>query len=361
MLLSENGYAETDTTKIEENIVFIDDDKTAESRKQDHIELAFKAQVKKQALDTRFYYEPMLAAHPSIDTHSSFQFLGKTFQAPLWVSSMTGGTAWAHKINYNLARAAHDFGFGMGLGSCRSLLTDSTHLADFAVRSVIGDDLPLYANLGVAQIEQLLKEGKLHLISELIDKLEADGLIVHVNPMQEALQPEGDQLEDSPLVTLNRLIDALPHLPIIVKEVGQGMGYHSLKALLQLPLQAIDFAASGGTNFALLELLRSNQQLRETFEPLTRIGHSAEQMVLLTNQLKEELGNKLACKQVIISGGIQTFLDGYHLIHQSKLPAIYGQASAFLKHARGSYEELYTFVEHQIKGLRLAQHYLRVR
>ena len=78
---------------------------------------------------------------------------------------------------------------GMGLGSCRTLLYTNDTLEDFNVRHLIGDDLPLFANLGIAQVEQLVESNKLYLITELLDKLQADGLIIHVNPMQEWLQP----------------------------------------------------------------------------------------------------------------------------------------------------------------------------
>ena len=107
----------------------------------------------------------------------------------MWVSSMTGGTAWAKTINHNLARACKDFGMGMGLGSCRSLLHSNDTFSDFNVRPFIGEDLPLYANLGIAQVEELLERGQLRKVKELVDKLEADGLIIHINPLQEWLQP----------------------------------------------------------------------------------------------------------------------------------------------------------------------------
>ena len=90
----------------------------------------------------------------------------------------------------------------MGLGSCRSLLTSDEHLADFAVRPLLGPDLPLYANLGIAQLEVLIKQGDLHLIDSLIQRLDADGLIIHVNPLQEWFQPEGDRFEQPPLRTI---------------------------------------------------------------------------------------------------------------------------------------------------------------
>ncbi|MDX1940331.1 MAG: isopentenyl-diphosphate delta-isomerase [Saprospiraceae bacterium] len=336
------------------------DDPTAAERKRDHIELAFRSQVERSELDRRFYYEPLLAAHPQRGSLKSFLFLNKTFRVPMWVSSMTGGTEWAHTINHNLARACYDFGMGMGLGSCRALLYSDETLPDFDVRSEMGDDLPLYANLGIAQVEQLIEKGELYRVENLLDKLQANGLIIHVNPMQEWLQPEGDRFEKSPLQTITTFLEKMD-ISLIVKEVGQGMGYESLKALFQLPLEAIDFAANGGTNFAKLELLRSDVTKQQIYSQLANVGHSAEEMVTFTNQLASELGEKMICKQVIISGGIQHFLDGYYLINKAALPAVYGQASGFLKHARGSYEALYEYVDAQVQGLELANAFLTIK
>lgn len=336
------------------------EDPTAEDRKRDHIELAFQSQVEAQGLDNRFYYEPLLSGHPQDGSWPSVSFLGKKLRAPIWVSSMTGGTELANTINHNLARACKDFGIGMGLGSCRSLLYDDTFLKDFDVRSEIGDDLPLFANLGVAQVETLIQKRQLDKINTLVNKLRADGLIIHVNPLQEWLQPEGDRFAASPLATIEQVLNKLD-VPIIVKEVGQGMGKASLKALLQLPLAAIDFAANGGTNFAKLELLRSTPQKQHIYSALAFVGHSAEEMTMMVNELVKELGDELACRQIIISGGVRSFLDGYYLINKSTLPAIYGQASGFLKHARGSYEALAEYVEAQVQGLELARAFLRVR
>ncbi|MEO1516079.1 MAG: isopentenyl-diphosphate delta-isomerase [Bacteroidota bacterium] len=336
------------------------DDPGAEGRKRDHIELAFQSQVAAGLLDKRFYYEPILSGHPTEGSIPATSLLGKTFRYPIWVSSMTGGTELARNINFNLARACKDFGMGMGLGSCRSLLYSDEYLADFAVRSIIGDDQPLYANLGIAQVEQLIERGDLDRIRQLIGKLQADGLIIHVNPFQEWLQPEGDRVAHPPLDTIRRVLDEVD-VPLVVKEVGQGMGYGSLKALYQLPLAAVDFAANGGTNFAKLEMLRSDEVRRKTYESLAMVGHSAEDMVDMTNQIKEELGERMLCREVIISGGVRQFLDGYYLINKLALPSVYGQASGFLRHARNSYEELYEYVLSQVRGLELAYAFLSIR
>lgn len=336
-------------------------DPNAATRKQDHIELAFRSQITDGELDKRFSYEPLLAAHPEEGSLPRQAFLGKVLRAPIWVSSMTGGTEMARTINHNLARACGEFGMGMGLGSCRSLLYSKERISDFDVRALIGPDYPLFANLGVAQIEELLFAQEASRVGDLIDLLQADGLIIHINPLQEWLQPEGDRFRQSSLETIEQLMEAYPDLPLIVKEVGQGMGKESLRKLLQLPIAAIDFAASGGTNFAKLELLRNDPQKQLVYSQLAHVGHSAEQMVNYVNELHEELGEQLRCKEIIVSGGLRHFLDGYYYINKVQLPAIYGKASAFLRHARADYAELRTYVEAQLRGLELANAFLRIK
>jgi len=350
----------TKPTTIKKKSASEKDDPTGVSRKRDHIDLAFKSQVLVNQLDSRFSYEPLLAGHPENGSWGSFEFLGKKMEIPLWVSSMTGGTEMANTINHNLARACKDFGMGMGLGSCRSLLFDDAYLKDFNVRPIIGNNTPLFANLGIAQLEDLIDQKKESAAEKLVDKLKADGLIIHVNPLQEAMQPEGDFFKRAPLDTIEHFLEKTD-LKIIVKEVGQGMGAESLKRLFDLPLEAVDFAASGGTNFALLELLRSSEQKQETFDPMTHIGHSAEEMVHLTNKIASDCDFEINCKQVIISGGIKSFLDGFYLTSICKLPSVYGQASGFLKYAREDYDTLANYVSDQVRGLELAKAFLKVR
>ena len=334
-------------------------DINASERKKDHIELAFKSKVTIKDIDSRFHYEPLLASHPNGTDSLKFRFLGKDFGAPIWVSSMTGGTEKASIINKNLAKSCGEFGLGMGLGSCRQLLYSDEFLKDFQVRKYMVDQ-PLYANLGVAQLEELLENGQIQKVKILLQKLDADGLIIHVNPMQEWLQPEGDRFKYPALDTIKKAIDLID-TKIIVKEVGQGMGPESLSALFSLPLEAIDFGASGGTNFALLELLRSSASINENYAKLANVGHSADEMVDIVNQLKMEMGSDMKCKQVIVSGGITDFLDGHYFVQKLKLLSIYGQASGFLQYAQNSYETLQEYVTLQINGLALAKAFLKVK
>ncbi|MFN8236727.1 MAG: hypothetical protein U0T77_01035 [Chitinophagales bacterium] len=334
-------------------------DPTAAERKQDHIQLAFRSQVESLSIDRRFSYEPMLAAHPATQP-ASFSFLGKTLRAPIWVSSMTGGTEKAYQINSNLAKVCHAFGMGMGLGSCRALLESNERINDFDFRKVIGDELPFYANIGIAQLAALLKNNELYKLDQLIDKLQADGIIIHVNPLQEWLQPEGDKITEAPVRTIQQFLEKTTK-KVIVKEVGQGFGKESLRALVQLPVEAIEFAAHGGTNFSKLELLRSDETQLEVFNSISHIGHSAEEMVAYINELKEELGADFACQQFIISGGVKSFLDGYYLMEKLQATSVYGQASGLLKYAEKGYDELHQYVDNQLKGFQLAKAFFRVR
>ena len=309
------------------------DDHQAATRKQDHIELAFRSATSAALNDSRFNYEPMLSEHKS--QLESITIFEKEFKLPFWVSSMTGGTEKAGNINRILATVAGKYGFGMGLGSCRALLYSDEHLADFNVRKYLGNNSLLYANLGIAQVQQLIDEKKLHLIAQLLQQLEADGLIVHVNPLQEWLQPEGDRFSIAPI--------------------------HTIKTLLQLPLEGIEFAAFGGTNFAKLELLRTDEDTMEHSMSLSRVGHTADDMVEIINSLGSMLGDRMLCKQFIISGGIQNFLDIHYLRMKLRYLSIAGQASAMLKYAQIGQDALEQYIETQIKGLLFGQSFLTLK
>ncbi|MBN2485353.1 MAG: type 2 isopentenyl-diphosphate Delta-isomerase [Bacteroidales bacterium] len=324
-------------------------------RKHEHIEFALASQTDKAEKDNRFIYEPLLSAHP--EGLKPFQFLGKTLNTPIWASAMTGGTELSQKINENIARACNHFGMGMGLGSCRSILYNNDRFDDFNVRQYIGSGLPLFANLGIAQVDMLIGSKQTSLIDGLVDKLKADGLIVHVNPLQEFFQPEGDTISRPPVDIIEELLDFVS-FPVIVKEVGQGMGYESLRRLVQLPVKAIEFGAFGGTNFSALELKRNQLSGAELFKPFSFVGHTAEEMIGYLNNIVKE--SAVSDKEIIISGGVKTFLDGFYLMKKLLLPSVYGQASAILQYASESYQALINYLSLQVKGLALANAFLTI-
>jgi isopentenyl-diphosphate delta-isomerase len=327
-------------------------------RKKDHIELAFKSQIYSTQADDRFYFEPMLSGHPDQMDLSS-QFLKSDLKHPVWISSMTGGTEKAYMINRNLAKLCKEFGLGMGLGSCRPLLDSMERFDDFNLRPIIGDQ-PLFANLGIAQIEQLLRAKRQDKIEELVKVLNADGLIIHINPLQEWAQEEGDRFTSTPLEIINECLQ-LFDFSIIVKEVGQGIGPKSLKELMKLPLAAIEFGALGGTNFTALELSRAEEGKASSKAPFSLVGHSAEEMCAFCNEIKIELQDQIKVQHLIISGGVKDYLHGYYLMKKLNFPSIYGHASAFLQPALESYEALRKFFIDQMYGLKMAHAYLTVK
>ncbi len=325
-------------------------------RKVDHIELAFHSQADNQK-NFGLHYEPMLSSMTApVDLNLSLA--GKSMKAPLWISSMTGGAGVAKNINKNLALAAGKMGIGMGLGSCRPLLESDERLEDFAVRKHIGDGV-LFANLGIAQVEELFRSGQKQKIKELLSKLDADGLILHVNPLQEFAQPEGDRFKESPLVTIKKTLEYLDK-PLIIKEVGQGMGPKSLEALCKLPLEAIEFGAYGGTNFTKLEQARHkslNSGKKSELLAFACLGHTPQEMIIFINECLKD--SKRQVSHFIISGGIKSIVQGHALREQLQASSLIGMAQAYLKEALVSSDSVAELVELQVKALKMAKRYLK--
>lgn len=320
-------------------------------RKGNHLEMASRAQTASTSMDARFDYEPMFFSHPTIEETWPTKFLDKNLNYPIWVSSMTGGTLHAELINQNLAKLSGSYKLGMGLGSCRALLSSDERLKEFQIRKYLGDQ-PFLANLGVAQLEELVLQGRTQKVDELVSKLEADGIIIHINPLQEWFQPEGDRFKVSPIETLKKFLDKT-NVKVIVKEVGQGMGPKSLKALLDLPLKGIEFGAFGGTNFSLLESMRGEEIASKT--PFIQVGHNAHEMVEILNALPTYN------KEFIISGGIKNILDGYELKMKFKHEALIGMAHGFLNPAMESYESLERYFSGMRDSLLTARAILRIK
>ncbi len=328
------------------------------SRKDSHLDLALKSQ--NGQTDSRFYYEPMLAPHPGGSETWEVTFGDKKMKLPLWVSSMTGGTERSNEINKRLALMVKKFGLGMGVGSARIAIEDSSKEKDFDLRSMLGDEAPFYLNFGIAQVEKFFQKKEIYKLKNLRNNLGADGFIIHVNPLQEWMQPEGDRIEEAPLKTIEKFLEETAGASLIVKEVGQGFGYESMKALLQLPLMAIEFAAAGGTNFSKVELHRNEIKSR-FLDSFIHVGHTAGEMVDMLNNAILELGEKRKCNTAIISGGIKNFLDGYYYIQKANINAVYGQASEFLRYAIQSQQALDEFTKYQAEGLLLARSYLKIK
>ena len=218
----------------------------------------------------------------------------------------------------------------------------------------------LFANIGINELEKAYLKKDYSAIHLMVERLRADGLYIHINPLQEVFQPEGDLLKISPIVLIQDFLNSADY-HVAIKEVGQGMGPKSLLELFKLPLAAVDFSAFGGTNFAKLELLRNDPDKLKTYLSLAHVGHTAEEMVEICNMLFLENKHGIKTSRIIISGGVKDFLDGYFLIKKSTIPAFYAQGAAFLKYALDDYDILSAHIKAQIEGLKIAYAYLHLK
>ncbi len=339
--------------------------KDSPQRKSHHLSMAEVAQTNVTEMVRYFDYEPLLSGFPkmAIDL-PEIKIANKVVKAPLWISSMTGGTGEAGPINKNLAKVAGKYGLGMGLGSCRPLLDSDEYFSDFDLRGLIGEEGVLYANFGIAQLEEQWHKDRLERVLHILEKLKVDGLFLHINPLQEWYQPEGDRWQRSPLELIKNIQEVLPkNLTLGVKEVGQGMGPESLRALIDLKVPLVEFAAFGGTNFSVLEGKRpkelNDNKCLDKSQELCFVGHSASEMVTNVNKIIEDRG--LVETTFIISGGIRSFLQGHYLRENLKAASLYGMAKPFLKAAAVSYEELDRYVQRELEGLTMATYFLKAK
>ena len=224
----------------------------AGARKADHLRIAAGPGVahrRGSGLDELRLRHRALPGRDLADVSLETDLLGARLAAPLLVSAMTGGTEAATGLNDRLARAAAECGVGMTLGSGRALLDDPALL-----RTYLGDARPplLLANLGAGQ---LARDGAVR----LVELLGADGLSIHLNPIQEAIQPEGEPRFAGVAERIADVVAALAPLPVVVKEVGFGMDPDDVVALHEAGVAAVDVAGAGGTNWALVEGRRDDR------------------------------------------------------------------------------------------------------
>ncbi|MBV6622925.1 MAG: type 2 isopentenyl-diphosphate Delta-isomerase [Rivularia sp. (in: Bacteria)] len=232
-----------------------------ESRKADHIRICLEEDVQfRQTTNGLERYHFDHCCLPEIDRSEidiSTTFLGKPMNAPLLISSMTGGTQEAKTINTRLAKVAQHYRLAMGVGSQRVAVENPAVSDTFAVRKYAPDIL-LFANLGAIQLNYSYG---LDECLRVVDLLEADALILHLNPLQECIQPKGDTNFRGVLDKIATLCEKLP-VPVIVKEVGNGISAKMAHKLIGAGVTAIDVAGAGGTSWALVESERADNILQ---------------------------------------------------------------------------------------------------
>ncbi len=223
-------------------------------RKAEHLQLALdpRMQIAGSFFDEWHFEHRALPEMDLADVDTGTRFLGRRLAAPLLISCMTGGTETANEINLNLAAGAQRRSVAVGVGSQRPAIEDPLQSQSFQVRAV-APSVPLLANLGAVQLNYGFGLSECRRAVEMI---EADALVLHLNPLQEALQPEGQTNFSSLLAKMKRVVDGLD-VPVIAKEVGSGISETTARSLADIGVRIIDTAGRGGTSWARIEAARA--------------------------------------------------------------------------------------------------------
>jgi isopentenyl-diphosphate Delta-isomerase len=270
-------------------------------RKKDHIQLCLTNEVEYKSKTNGFenyVFEHCAITEVELDKiNFASSFFDKKINFPFLISCMTGGTKEAGKINEQLGIAAKELNIPIGVGSQRQALENTNlHSTYKTIRKSAGS-VPVLGNIGAAQIVK--SKNVIDEIKFLIDLVEADAMVAHVNPLQELLQPEGETNFSGLLKGLENICSKIT-IPIIVKEVGSGINKESAKKLLDVGVKGIDVAGAGGTSWAAVELKRVNR--RNDF--LREWGLPTSYCVRTVNELKNNYNFML-----IASGGINSGID----------------------------------------------------
>ena len=313
--------------------------KQTQQRKAEHLRLA--AADRMQTHERYFdHYALPHRALPDVDfdaIDTGVTFLGKELQAPLLISCMTGGTDQARSVNRVLARAAEDTGIAVGVGSQRAALEQKEQTATFQIR----DDaptVPLLGNLGAVQLNEGYGLAECQAAVRMID---ADALTFHLNPLQEAIQPEGDRNFAGLLPKMGAVAEQLD-VPVIAKEIGCGLSGATAEQLVHHGITIIDVAGQGGTSWARIEAERADDlSLGDLF------GNWGLPTPTAIREVRQVEG-----ATVIGSGGLRSGLD---IAKALALGAeLAGMASPFLKAAMESEQAVRAKIEQTIRELKIA-------
>jgi isopentenyl-diphosphate delta-isomerase len=302
-----------------------------DQRKSDHIKINLEQDVR-SALTTglenyRFIHEAL----PELDLErvdTSLNLFGKKLHSPILVSSMTGGTEEAGEINRRLAEAAQEMGIAMGVGSQRAAIESPGQTSTFAIARKVAPDILLFANIGAVQLNYNFGIDNCR---KVVDMIEADALILHLNPLQEAVQDAGDTNFTGLAKEIEEVCRKI-EVPIIAKEVGWGISERTAKILSDCGVQAIDVAGAGGTSWSQVEMHRAPDEFTRQLAA-TYVGWGIP-------TVKSILNVKRATPKMTIfaSGGIK---DGLDIAKCVALGAtLGGMAGQFLKAAAISTEKV---------------------
>jgi isopentenyl-diphosphate delta-isomerase len=272
-----------------------------QNRKADHLRVCLEENVQSAQTTGLERYRFTHCCLPELDRADitlKTTFLGKSLGAPLLISSMTGGTDQAQLINYRLAELAQRYKLAMGVGSQRVAIENPDVLSSFTVRS-LAPDILLFANLGAVQLNYSYGIDQCR---KAVDWLEADALILHLNPLQEAVQTRGDTNFAGLLNKIEQICQQLP-VPVIAKEVGNGISAKMSQKLLDAGVRAIDVAGAGGTSWARVESERATDPLQR------RLGKTFANWGIPTAECIQTVRAIAPQIPLIASGGLRDGLD----------------------------------------------------
>lgn len=314
-------------------------------RKGDHLRILLNEPTDFIELTNGFEkYHFVHQALPEIDLAGidlSITLLGKKLSAPIVISSMVGGIQSARRINSNLAEAAQKLGLAMGVGSQRCLIEDPETIETYRIRD-IAPDILLFANLGAVQlnygfgVEQCLKA---------VRSIEADALILHLNPLQEALQLEGNTRFSGLLIKIKSICSALP-VPVIIKEVGMGISEEIAKKISETGAACIDVAGAGGTCWSEIERMRATNKISNNIaQAFSCWGIPTADSLVMAKKGAPGM-------TIFASGGIRNGIDAAKAIALGA--DVVGIASPLLKAADVSSQNVEEYLQEIIETMRIA-------
>ena len=273
-----------------------------QQRKLDHLRICLEKNPQSESLSTGFErYRFVHQALPEIrlaDVDTSCGLLGKGLKAPVVISCMTGGTEEAERVNLSLAEAAQRLGLAMGVGSLRAALEDPSLAYTYQVRRVAPDIL-LMANLGAVQLNHGYGADD---CQRAVEMIEADALVLHLNPLQECLQQDGDTDFSSLLKRIEEVCTQLA-VPVVAKEVGWGISTRVARQLQSAGVAAIDVAGSGGTSWSVVERERAtDERFHRLAEAFAGWGIPTAESIAMARAAAPSV-------EVIGSGGVRTGID----------------------------------------------------
>ena len=302
-----------------------------DKRKSEHIKINLEQDVRSGLTTGLENYQFVHEALPEVDltrVDPSLSLLGKQLAAPILISSMTGGTEDAGQINRRLAEAAQEVGIAMGVGSQRAAIEHPEQIQTFSVTREVAPDILLFANLGAVQLNYGYSIDECH---RAVDMIEADALVLHLNPLQEAVQDAGDT-NFSGLV--NKIEEICKNLgvPVIAKEVGWGISERTARLLADSGITAIDVAGAGGTSWSQVEMHRAPDEFTRMLAA-TFVGWGIPTTESILN-----IKHTLPEMTIFASGGLK---DGLDIAKCVALGAtLGGMAGQFLKAAAVSTEKI---------------------